>query len=221
MELALENNGVDQLRARTRASPSTRAGTAGCAGADSADPAQAGRIAQVLRDGYLDIEANSPIVPAEVDRIHGREGIEVSDQQQGIFGIDLGTTYSVVAYIDETGRPAVTRNSDGDDTTPSVVYFETEDNVVVGKAAKASAGVDPDNVVSLIKREMRNKDYTRYFWGKEHSPSSISALILAELATQRRGGHAPGGAPGGDHRARLLRAAGEGRHQEGRGDRGP
>jgi molecular chaperone DnaK len=106
----------------------------------------------------------------------------VSDQQQGIFGIDLGTTYSVVAYIDETGRPAVTRNSDGDDTTPSVVYFETEDNVVVGKAAKASAGVDPDNVVSLIKRQMHNKDYTRYFWDKEHSPSSISALILAELA---------------------------------------
>jgi molecular chaperone DnaK len=106
----------------------------------------------------------------------------VNDQRQGIFGIDLGTTYSVVAYIDETGRPAVTRNSDGDDTTPSVVYFETEDNVVVGKAAKASAGVDPDNVVSLIKRQMHNKDYIRYFWGKEHSPSSISALILAELA---------------------------------------
>jgi molecular chaperone DnaK len=106
----------------------------------------------------------------------------VSDQQQGIFGIDLGTTYSVVAYIDETGRPAVTRNSDGDDTTPSVVYFETEDNVVVGKAAKASAGVDPDNVVSLVKRQMHNKDYIRYFWGREHSPSSISALILAELA---------------------------------------
>jgi molecular chaperone DnaK len=106
----------------------------------------------------------------------------MSDQQQGIFGIDLGTTYSVVAYIDETGRPAVTRNSDGDDTTPSVVYFETEDNVVVGKAAKASAGVDPDNVVSLIKRQMHNKDYLRYFWGNEHSPSSISALILAELA---------------------------------------
>ncbi len=106
----------------------------------------------------------------------------MSDQQQGIFGIDLGTTYSVVAYIDETGRPAVTRNSDGDDTTPSVVYFETEDNVVVGKAAKASAGVDPDNVVSLIKRQMHDKDYTRFFWGKEHSPASISALILAELA---------------------------------------
>jgi molecular chaperone DnaK len=106
----------------------------------------------------------------------------VSDRQPGIFGIDLGTTHSVIASIDETGRPAVTRNSDGDDTTPSVVYFEAEDTVVVGKAAKASAGADPGNVVSLIKRQMHDKDHTRYFWGKEHSPSSISALILAELA---------------------------------------
>ena len=64
----------------------------------------------------------------------------MSEPQQGIFGIDLGTTYSVVGYIDETGRAAVTRNSDGDDTTPSVVYFETDDNVVVGKVAKESAG---------------------------------------------------------------------------------
>ena len=87
----------------------------------------------------------------------------MNDMQQGIFGIDLGTTYSVVAYIDETGRPAVTRNSDGDDTTPSVVYFETEDNVVVGKAAKASAGVDPDNVVEhqdtdygMVRTEVRS-----------------------------------------------------------------
>ena len=78
----------------------------------------------------------------------------------GIFGIDLGTTYSVVAYIDETGRPAVVRNSDGEDTTPSVVYFESEDNVVVGKAAKESAGFFPDQVVSLIKREMGDKDYS-------------------------------------------------------------
>ena len=49
----------------------------------------------------------------------------MSEPQQGIYGIDLGTTYSVVGYIDETGRPAVTRNSDGQDTTPSVVYFES------------------------------------------------------------------------------------------------
>jgi molecular chaperone DnaK len=103
-------------------------------------------------------------------------------EQQGIFGIDLGTTYSVVAYIDETGRPAVVRNTDGDDTTPSVVYFESASNVVVGKTAKSSAGVFPDEVVSLIKREMGNKDFSRTFHGKEFSPSAISALILGTLA---------------------------------------
>src|ERR1039457_936040 len=112
----------------------------------------------------------------------------VSESQQGIFGIDLGTTYSVVGYIDETGRPAVTRNSNGDDTTPSVVFFENENNVVVGKVAKESAGVFPDQVVSLIKREMGNKDYTRTFAGREYTPSSISAIILGARAKDAEAG---------------------------------
>jgi len=106
----------------------------------------------------------------------------VNEAQQGIYGIDLGTTYSVVGYIDETGRPAVTRNSDGQDTTPSVVYFETADNIVVGKVAKESAGVYPEQVVSLIKREMGDKEWRRDFFGKEYTPPSISALILGALA---------------------------------------
>jgi molecular chaperone DnaK len=106
----------------------------------------------------------------------------VSEPQQGIFGIDLGTTYSVVSYIDETGRPTVTRSGDGEDTTPSVVFFETDDNVVVGKVAKESAGQYPDQVVSLIKREMGDRDYLRSFFGKDYTPPSISAIILSALA---------------------------------------
>jgi molecular chaperone DnaK len=106
----------------------------------------------------------------------------VSEPQHGIFGIDLGTTYSVVGYIDETGRAAVTRNSSGDDTTPSVVYFENEGNVVVGKVAKETAGQYPDQVVSLIKREMGDREYRRTFFGVEHTPPSISAIILSALA---------------------------------------
>jgi molecular chaperone DnaK len=106
----------------------------------------------------------------------------MSEPQHGIYGIDLGTTYSVVSYIDETGRPAVIRNSDGQDTTPSVVYFETEDNIVVGKIAKESAGVYPEQVVSLIKREMGERDWHREFSGREYTPPSISALILGALA---------------------------------------
>ncbi len=106
----------------------------------------------------------------------------MSEPQHGIYGIDLGTTYSVVGYIDETGRPAVTRSSEGQDTTPSVVYFETEENIVVGKVAKESAGVYPDQVVSLIKREMGEKEWRREFFGQEYTPPSISALILSALA---------------------------------------
>ena len=106
----------------------------------------------------------------------------MSEPQQGIFGIDLGTTYSVVGYIDETGRAAVTRNGQGSDTTPSVVFFENEGNVVVGAAAKAAAGQYPEQVVSLIKREMGDREYRRTFFGVEHTPPSISAIILEALA---------------------------------------
>ncbi|GLW30084.1 Hsp70 family protein [Actinoplanes regularis] len=97
------------------------------------------------------------------------------------FGIDLGTTYSCVAHIDDTGRPAIIKNRPGDDTTPSVVYFESPDNVVVGKEAKAVAKIQPDLVVSLIKRQM-GKSFEITVHGQAHSPESISALILRELA---------------------------------------
>jgi molecular chaperone DnaK len=108
----------------------------------------------------------------------------VSETQHGIFGIDLGTTYSAVGYIDDTGRAAVTRNGTGLDTTPSVVYFESESSVVVGKTAKEAAGEYPDQVVSLIKREMGDREYRRTFFGVEYTPPSISALILEALARE-------------------------------------
>lgn len=97
------------------------------------------------------------------------------------FGIDLGTTYSCVAHIDDTGRPAIIKNRPGDDTTPSVVYFESPENVVVGKEAKAVAKIQPDLVVSLIKRQM-GKSFEITVHGQTHTPESISALILRELA---------------------------------------
>lgn len=106
----------------------------------------------------------------------------MTEPTEGVFGIDLGTTYSVVGYIDDAGRAAVMRNAEGHDTTPSVVYFENVDNIIVGEIAKESAGQDPDNVVSLIKREMGNPDYKRSFHGIGHTPESISAIILGALA---------------------------------------
>ena len=71
-----------------------------------------------------------------------------------VFGIDLGTTYSCIAYLDEYGKPVVLKNSDGDHTTPSVVMFESTENVVVGTEAKRSIEIEPDKTVQFIKRKI-------------------------------------------------------------------
>jgi molecular chaperone DnaK len=97
------------------------------------------------------------------------------------FGIDLGTTYSCIAYVDKWGQATLIRNSFDDFTTPSVVYFETPENVLVGKEAKGMAKICPELVVSLIKREM-GKDLELELHGELHTPETISALILRELA---------------------------------------
>lgn len=105
----------------------------------------------------------------------------MSDKSVKVFGIDLGTTYSAIAYLDETGRPTVCRNTDSSETTPSVVFFESESNVVVGSVAKNSAIIEPDRVVSLIKRKMGEKSEFE-FNGISETPESISAFILKQLA---------------------------------------
>lgn len=107
----------------------------------------------------------------------------MSDEaKQGVFGIDLGTTYSAVAYIDDTSKPVIARNAVGNATTPSVIYFENESNVVIGETAKETARVAPDSVIALIKREMGNAGYVREFFGREYSAPALSSLILKEVS---------------------------------------
>ena len=60
------------------------------------------------------------------------------------FGIDLGTTYSCIARVDDSGRASVIKNALGEDLTPSVVYFESPDSVVVGQDAKSVAKLYPE-----------------------------------------------------------------------------
>jgi len=98
-----------------------------------------------------------------------------------VYGIDLGTTYSCIAYVDEHGKPVVVSNSENQQTTPSVVYFESPDNVVVGTNAKENARVYPDLVVSAIKRSMGSPDFKRDFHGKPYTPAEISSYILLRL----------------------------------------
>jgi molecular chaperone DnaK len=104
-------------------------------------------------------------------------------------GIDLGTTYSVVAQV-VSGEPTVLRNPLGEETTPSVVCFESPTSVQVGTAAKAAAPVAPDRTVALVKRQM-GLDRRFCFDGVEYSPESISAILLRALvdgALPDRGG---------------------------------
>lgn len=97
------------------------------------------------------------------------------------YGIDLGTTQSCIARVDMSGRPVVLKSAEGHDTTPSVVYFDSPENVVVGQQAKDMVLLAPHLVSELIKRQM-GSDAHYSFHGKDHTPESISALILRELA---------------------------------------
>src|SRR5690349_1375251 len=91
-----------------------------------------------------------------------------------IFGIDLGTTYSCISYVDESGRAVVVPNSDSEITTPSVVYFENADNIVVGKQAKNISKLEPDRVVECVKRSMGDPAYVYEVDGMQYKPEAIS-----------------------------------------------
>ncbi|WP_026116964.1 Hsp70 family protein [Nocardiopsis valliformis] len=108
-----------------------------------------------------------------------------------VYGIDLGTTYSAVARINDQGRPEIVLNYDSQQTTPSVVYFESGTNAVVGGEAKREQRAQPDLVCSLIKRHM-GTDFPQEFHGQSFTPESISALILKELVTTANGERSEG-----------------------------
>ena len=99
-----------------------------------------------------------------------------------VYGIDLGTTYSCIAYVDETGRANVIKNLEGTDTTPSVVNFASPNQVVVGQVAKEDAVIDPNNTVSLVKTLMGKSNFAINYNGEDKSPEEVSAYILRKLA---------------------------------------
>lgn len=97
-------------------------------------------------------------------------------------GIDLGTTYSALAYIDSKGDAHVVQDSSGQAVTPSVVLFD-EDEVIVGDIALEQAPLHPDRVVQFVKTNMG--DEWRFQVNDEtHTPESISGIILAHLVRE-------------------------------------
>jgi molecular chaperone DnaK len=100
-----------------------------------------------------------------------------------IAGIDLGTTYSAVAVMDEIGKPNIVADFDGYRLTPSVVHIpaDVQETVNVGQKAKAHAGIEPDRVIQFVKRKMGTPSHRYRIDGREWSPVEISALILKKL----------------------------------------
>ena len=104
-----------------------------------------------------------------------------------IFGIDLGTTNSVIAYTDPTGTTEVIAGQDGNRIVPSVVYFGKDGTQLVGTSARQRAVIEPERVAMLFKRGMGEKTFLDdeqpfVVDGKTWSPEELSASVLKKLA---------------------------------------
>jgi molecular chaperone DnaK (HSP70) len=107
--------------------------------------------------------------------------MDMNEPIQKIFGIDLGTTYSSIAYVDEYGKPVIIPNLENQRVTPSVVFFDGTE-IVVGDVAKESAKLYPNEVVSFIKRSMGEPDFLYEYDSKPYRPEEISSFILRKVA---------------------------------------
>jgi molecular chaperone DnaK len=95
-------------------------------------------------------------------------------------GIDLGTTNSVVSTL-EAGEPVVIPNAEGSRTTPSVVGFSKNGEILVGEVAKRQAITNPDRTVRSVKRHMGDKSWSVDIDGKKWTPQEVSSQILLKL----------------------------------------
>src|SRR3712207_2917335 len=95
-------------------------------------------------------------------------------------GIDLGTTNSVVSVL-EGNEPTVIANAEGARTTPSVVGFAKNGEVLVGEVAKRQAITNPDRTIRSVKRHMGAKDWGLDVDGKQWTPQEVSEIGRAHV----------------------------------------
>lgn len=106
-------------------------------------------------------------------------------KKEYVFGIDLGTTYSCISYMDEDGRPVVCKSIDNEDTFPSVVRYLPDEEPVAGRTAKDTAVMYPEYTISYIKNFIGK--VSEYEYGAEGdkrtvTPEEVSAEILKKVA---------------------------------------
>ena len=97
-----------------------------------------------------------------------------------IVGIDLGTTYSAIAVVNEHGRAEIIPNREGERITPSVILFDGP-SPLVGSIAKRSAAASPDDVIQFVKRQIGNPAFAFPTAHGDISPEEASAVILKRL----------------------------------------
>ena len=110
------------------------------------------------------------------------------EEKKTLLGIDLGTTNSAAASLDDAGQPRPVKNAEGDYVTPSTICFMDKNNYIVGKEAKNLSMMYPHSIVREIKREMGKADAEgksiTYFVdpdGKHWNPEELSSLILKKI----------------------------------------
>ena len=108
-----------------------------------------------------------------------------------ILGIDLGTTNSAIAFIDEDSGPFLIPNAFNSPLTPSVVGFDLSDELLVGQAAKELQILHPERCASVFKRLMGTEETVKIL-SKEYKPETLSAMILSSLKSDAEAflGHA-------------------------------
>ena len=103
-----------------------------------------------------------------------------SVEHDNLVGIDLGTTFSVIARLDRSGAAVTIPNRRGDPLTPSVVYLEGN-KARVGETARIAAARHPGKTATCVKREMGTALYSRTVDGRQLRPETLSAIILRKL----------------------------------------
>ena len=104
----------------------------------------------------------------------------MSQREIPAVGIDLGTTYSAVAVLDDKDCPQTLLNAESERTTPSVLLFDGQ-NVVVGKLAESSKNTHFEGIVEYTKRDLGKRSYHKHIEGVEYPPEALLAFILNKL----------------------------------------
>jgi len=100
-------------------------------------------------------------------------------------GIDLGTTFSAVAMINNvSGKPEVIKNSFDSPITPSVLCFESNGNVLFGEDAKNMQSMGNTNAIAFFKRNMGNDQFCVEYYGKSYTATDLSAILLKNLVKE-------------------------------------